>query len=125
LADLDRVYGIKPGVDTAWNMIPFSFVADYFANMGDVLHNVDAFSKDGLVMPYGYVMRHRIVEYNVQHLYSLTDENGVFRNRMASSRISYETKQRLPANPFGFGLDTDGLSVRQGSILAALGINRK
>jgi hypothetical protein len=34
------------------------------------------------------------------------------------------TKIRYPATPYGFGIAEDGLSPKQWSILAALGINR-
>jgi hypothetical protein len=48
---------------------------------------------------------------------------GSVRNYTASSNRVYTIKQRRAANPFGFGLTDDDLSLRQKSILAALGIS--
>lgn len=124
LAHYERLYGVIPGLETAWNVIPYSFVADYFANTGDMLHNMDRFAKDGLVMPYGYVMStNKTVVHQVWR--GSMYVNGVPRELVLSGSITYTTKQRRRANPFGFGLTEGDLSLRQVSILAALGLNRR
>ena len=123
IAELDKLYGVKLNVDTAWELLPFSWLVDYKTNVGAVLSNLSAFSSDGLVMPYGYVMctTRRTNEY----LWSgeLRDENGAWRFTSLFARDHQVTKQRLPANPFGFGINPGDLSGRQLSILAALGIS--
>lgn len=40
LIKLDR-YGLFPGLYNIWDMIPFSFIADWFSNLGDVLQDID------------------------------------------------------------------------------------
>lgn len=123
VAELDYLYGIKPGVDTAWQLTGFSRLADYFANIGDVMSNLNSFSSDGLVMPYGYVMReqHKTVEETwTGNMYV----DGSIVPRTVTSAVSYVTHQRRLANPFGFGLTDGALSGRQQSILVALGISR-
>lgn len=124
IRELDAVYGVKPGIDTAWELIPFSFVADYFANMGDVLSNVNAFASDGLVMKYGYMMakqvKHVIVSWEGQVCI-----NGTWVSRRLDATLVATTLQRRKANPFGFGVSDESLTPRQLSILAALGLNRR
>jgi hypothetical protein len=34
-------YGLFPGLYNLWDMIPFSFIADWFANLGDELQDID------------------------------------------------------------------------------------
>lgn len=124
LAELDSVYGVKPGIDTGWELIPFSFVADYFVNAGDVLSNMNAFASDGLVMPYGYMM----ITQKVETEYTLRRQCYIDNSlvwRTFRGKVVKTTKQRRRANPFGFGVSDNDLSLRQMSILAALGMSRK
>lgn len=123
VAELDYLYGIQPGVDTAWELTGFSWLADYFANIGDVMSNLNSFSADGLVMPYGYVMRKQTKTVQ-EHWLGVVYTGGVPRTVVVENSYEYVTHQRRLANPFGFGLTTDGLSSRQQSILVALGISR-
>jgi hypothetical protein len=123
LSEVDRVYGVRPGSETAWNLIPLSFVADYWGNTGDVLGNLDAYAQDGLVMPYGYVTSEDTTEFafagSVRAVY-----DNVVRNYPISGGLEITTRERQAANPFGFGVTWGSLSPRRLSILAALGITR-
>lgn len=123
LAELEYLYGIKPGIDTAWELVPLSFVADYFVNIGDVLGNLNAFAFDGLVMPYGYMMISQKREVEVTSTWNVY-LNSVLTPVTVRGKITYVTKQRRRANPYGFGVSDNDLSLRQMSILAALGISR-
>lgn len=125
LAQMQRLYGVKPGSETAWNVLPYSFLVDYFANIGDVAHNLDRFARDGLVMPYGYVMCKEIRTDHHTWKGQITDSAGVWRDEFLSGTITRTRLRRRVASPFGFGLNTQDLSPRQLSIMAALGLNRK
>jgi len=102
------VFGLDLSLEVGWNLLPFSWLADWVSNIGDITHNLTRFSQDGLVMKYGYVMCHTINTYEYTY---------------GPSRwtISNEVKQRARANPFGFGIVPANLSDRQWAILAALG----
>jgi hypothetical protein len=127
ISELDALYGVRPGIDTAWNAVPFSWLADYFGNTGDVLKNITAFAQDGLVLKYGYIT-------------TVTEDVGTFvwdypvrrqgdRNAWSSAsgtcQLSIKTISRWPANPFGFGAAPGSLSDRQLAIVAALGLSLK
>lgn len=122
VAELDHLYGVRPGIDTAWELTGYSWLVDYFSNVGDVMKNLTAFQQDGLVMPYGYVM----AESHTVHEETWTGPMrfDTWVDTTITSKKTYVTHQRRLANPFGFGLEFDGLSGRQLSILAALGISR-
>lgn len=121
LRELDFLYGVVPGVDTAWELLPWSWLVDYFTNVGDVLSNLNAFTLDGLIMPYGYIMSRQIVEteYTWEGLLNINDS---FVSRKLSAVLRRTTLQRRPATPFGFGASLD-LTSRQLANLAALGIS--
>lgn len=124
LAEMEYLYGVKPGIDTAWELVPFSFVADYFTNMGDVLGNLNAFIADGLVMPYAYVTERILYEWDVTS--SMLYYPAVYGSpelSRSSNTLKLEYVRRQAANPFGFGVDFSDLTLRQFSILAALGIS--
>lgn len=90
--------------------------------MGDVMNNISLFTNDGLVMRYGYVMEHRRVE-NHYRLYGIRLA-GMQEDLRLEQKFGRETKARVRASPFGFGLSFDGFTPRQMAILAALGITR-
>jgi hypothetical protein len=96
---------------------------DWFANVGDVISNLQDSANRGLVMRYGYLMEHTIVKDTYAPI-----QKRVFLSPVEiDSTISFvtETKKRIRANPFGFGVSWSGLSPYQLSIAAALGITKK
>lgn len=116
-----RVYGVKLTPDVAWNLAPWSWAADWFANTGDVLKNVSLLASDGLVMRYGYLMYRETVTDTYTH-------TGVsFQDKPTGTiSCSFTTtyKRRVKAHPYGFGVTDASLNARQIAILAALGLTK-
>jgi hypothetical protein len=123
LAELDYLYGVKPGVDTLWELMPWSWLIDYQSNAGDVIKNLNAFSADGLIMPYAYIMSETKVEKSFAQNIHWLDKN-VWQYQDIYAEVTTVTQQRRPATPFGFGFQWGDLQPRQIAILAALGISR-
>lgn len=123
--ELDKKYGVKVGVDTAWELLPFSWLVDYATSAGSAIGNISKFGADGLVMSYGYMMGESITTTNYDwNGYYHYNSGGNYTNGFAlSSAVVKTTKQRVPASPFGFGILPGGLSDRQLSIIAALGLS--
>lgn len=121
-AEARKLYGLTIDPEVLWNLTPWSWAADWFANTGDIMSNVSDAITDGLVVKYGYMMEHTIVcdTYSVSGLHS---GNGVALPPI-ETRLFTETKKRVEATPYGFGLNWDGFSTYQKSILAALGISK-
>lgn len=124
LQELDHVYGIIPGVATAWELVPYSFVADYFANLGEVLSNVDTFVEDGLVMPFGYIMHQRKTEADISWIGPIWAGDRLVTTEL-TAHIEIDVRQRRAATPFGFGFSWGDVTLRQLSILASLGLSGK
>lgn len=118
----DRL-GLELTPETLWNLTPWSWAVDWFTNAGDVLSNYSAWAKYGLILHYGYIMEHVKVSrtYSRTNVRSMPDEKPV---RLPSTTLVTETKRRLKANPFGFGVTFEGLSDLQLAILASLGMTR-
>ncbi len=120
-AEAELGFGLSLTPETFWNLAPWSWAIDWFSNTGDVIANISAFNRYGLIMPYGYMMEHTINKYT----YSSPG------SRLRGLKIGppdliliCETKKRRKANPFGFGVQWSGLNPFQLSILSALGLSR-
>lgn len=116
----DYLYGLMPDLELIWNLLPWSWALDWFTNVGDVVHNINAFKSQGLVMQYGYVMYQQALDQN----YTIVPGSGVTGGRPARHHAIVHVKQRRKANPYGFGVDDLSLNGAQLGILAALGLSR-
>lgn len=117
----DLLLGTDLTPELLWNIGPWSWLADWVFNTGDVISNISDFLTGELVMRYGYVMETTKVSDTYTHFPSAP--TGSVKS-VTSLTFVTETKKRRPANPFGFGLSWSGLSPFQQAILAALGITR-
>jgi hypothetical protein len=111
----NKVLGTRVTLSTAWNLLPFSWLADYVSDTGAIMTNISALGSDGLVLQYGYVMCHRRMECFYEGL------SGPIQG--ASLTSVKETKQRIGASPYGFNLDLD-LTERQSAVVVALGLTK-
>jgi len=114
--NLIHLYGARVNPTLLWRHTPFTFLADWFVNIGPVFDNWDS-AEDNLVAKYAYVMREvglRLINETSVHLHS-----GPVNCRWA---VKHRSKHRAEANPFGFGPSSQVLSGSQYAIMAALGI---
>ena len=118
---LSKLAGTRFGIDTLWELTPWSWALDWVANIGDVARNLAAFANDGLVLHYAYVMYHQ-TEVQTTTLRARSKADGSIMTTSAS--LHKELKMRHRATPFGFGLTLTGFSTRQLAIVAALGLSR-
>lgn len=112
-------FGLDPktviSLDTVWNTLPFSWLVDWFVNLGDLVSNFTAFQQHGLQLDYGYMSAY--VERRFTALWELTKFGSKISGITTLSGVYH---RRIRATPFGFGSTFDGLSPAQTSILAAL-----
>lgn len=118
----DKLLGLRLDLETLWNLAPWSWLIDWFATIGDAINVADALSADGLFMHYGYLMRHverrKTLTIPLWH----TLDGHVFTDLTITG--VRERKQRIRANPYGFGLKMSDLTTSQGFILGAYGLTR-
>jgi len=117
-----KLLGLSLTPDVVWNLTPWSWAVDWFSNVGDVLSNITDALTDSLVMGYGYMMENTVQ----RRTYTYAGPTGAKTRgaRPAVVRFEVNSKQRVQANPYGFGLTWNSLSPFQLSILAALGITK-
>jgi hypothetical protein len=114
-----KLFGGSITPSLLWELTPWSWLVDWFTNVGDVIANMDTGLADNLAAKYAYVMCTRRSTYQVQ---STLDMNcGSLQNTWSFSNVG---KSRVGAHPFGVDLTIGDISLRQWSILSALGITR-
>lgn len=119
----NHLLGLQLSPDVIYDLTPFSWLMDWVADFGTVLDNAVATGTDHCVTKYAYNM----VEDNfttstlVSGVRSL---DGDSLPAFVAGDTTLTRKCRDRATPFGFGVDTAGLTSFQWSILAALGLSR-
>lgn len=124
LAEADKLYGVKLTPEVLWNLAPWSWAADWFANTGDVLNNLSQFSQNDIAMRYGYIMQEVKTSVRVTSVQPLKEWSGRVVEHHSTRTYTYTSKVRYPASPFGFGLAFSDFTPRQLAITAALGLSR-
>lgn len=120
---LMRQYGLDPSsinsTNTYWNLLPFSWLLDWFVNIGDLMASVTAFQQQGLKLDYGYMSALQVNRFSADFSFKVGTSTYV-----SSASLTGIRKRRIRATPFGFGTTFTGLSQVQLSLLAALATSR-
>jgi hypothetical protein len=106
---------------TLWNITPWTWLIDWFADVGSAISISDSMVQHGLVLRYGYLMR-RQTSTNELTLTNIALPRGV--KRTVTKTFSHVVKERWRSTPYGFGLDPAGFSPEQIAILISLGLSR-
>jgi hypothetical protein len=123
------LFGAVPTPEAVWSVLPWSWIIDWFTNIGDVISNLSPNAVDNLAAKYAYVMTHTNVKTEWTCSTSFTGSTNP-NNKIPSGSYStsttrtVETKFRCSGSPFGLGVNYSALSAYQVSILAALGLSR-
>jgi hypothetical protein len=124
-----KLLGLVPDPGNVYNAIPWTWLIDWFTNVGSVLENVANNMEFHVIADYAYVMAHESYEYTRRAngwyaMGSFVSSPTTTVNLWASTVTRYEWKTRTGANPYGFGVSDSSLTGYQWSILAALGLSR-
>lgn len=123
-----RLFGTAIGPSQLWNLAPWSWAADWFGNVGDVLANIQYLGSDACVLEWGYMMHHQMQQRISSHtLVGRTAGHpqispGQPYNFAVVDTIEYKT--RIVASPYSFALTPAPLTQKQGAIITALGLSK-
>lgn len=119
---LRKMLGFELSPALAWELLPWSWFQDWFANFGDIFENFSNQLYDNLVAKYFFVMRHRRTETQWYQRQPFVVNGGASKSVTVRAFSSVECKERMGASQWGFGGGEDSFSTFQLLILAALGI---
>jgi len=114
-----RLYGIRINPMLVWNITPWTWLADWVANIGDNISNFTSIQQDNMASKYAYIM-----QSTVHNLVNYSKVTTIFGTKNMVWTLGNTVKTRRAASPFGFSVDVPNFSARQWSILAALGFSR-
>jgi hypothetical protein len=120
LQKFNLAFGTSADIDVMWEVTPYSWLVDYFANIGQILANVTDAAQYSQVMKYGYIMH----DLRARRVIRITGAKAKGSNTpldLVTSDVTRRKKTRMSANPYGFGVTMDQLSPQQLAILSALG----
>lgn len=119
-----RLYGLNVTPGVVYNAMPWSWLIDWFSNVGDNIENLDHGVADRLLADYAYLMGEQrdYIKYSAAQAYNGRDGATLVANSTATWGISH--KRRYVASPFGFGLTEDDLTPNQAGILLSLAGSR-
>lgn len=128
---VDKLSGLGADAQTMWNLIPFSFVADWFANTGSFLENRQIIADYNIACEYGYTMNHTSTTltaiatgtFRINNT-SIAVQNAYGRTGGSLSyRKVWETKRRDRCSSYGFYTDFSNLNPQQWGALTAIGLS--
>lgn len=113
------LWGLDLSPAALWELIPWSWLVDWFSNVGDLI-DVSSGSSivENLVAKDAYVMCESFSTLDFETIGYLTPMVTL------NWRGTLSRKNRVKASPFGFNLSEEEFSLRQWSILSALGITK-
>jgi hypothetical protein len=128
------LFGALPTPEVMYQLMPWSWLIDWFANVGDIISNATPNAVDNLTVTYGYVMRHTKTVWtaSAECISPEYAPGGLIPEYLVPALgytfrtfLKKEEKARSgDGNPFGLGFKAGALTSHQLGILAALGISR-
>lgn len=119
-----RIFGLYPSPSVVYNAMPWTWLLDWFVNIGDMLENMEAGVADRLAADYFYVMRARGGRQENTCTSTFVRESGELVSVSGTSVAEWSHKVRSVGDPFGWNTPENNLSGMQLSILGALGLSR-
>lgn len=124
-----KLFGVELTPSLVYELVPWSWLADWFGNFGDVVSNYTSITTENMVAKYAYVMRHKhttvTCSASITGRFTEWLKPPTYTTQYVQSEVSTETKTRAVANPFGFDAHLADFTSYQLSILGALGLSRQ
>jgi hypothetical protein len=118
------IYGLNPSPSVVYNAIPWTWLADWFFNAGDVIENLETGVADRCAADYFYIMRERWKRVKQFAKFGFKRRSGEIVSFSGTSQSNGSHKSRILGDPFGFNTNENSLNGMQLSILGALGMSR-
>jgi len=123
------LFGVLPTPALLWEVLPWSWLIDWFTNVGDIYSNISPNAVDNLVTLYSYTMKN-VKTYESWHAHVHHSAGTAVWSHPGcdagfASYLSEETKLRFPGgSPFTLNTKLADFSPYQLGVLAALGLSR-
>jgi hypothetical protein len=118
--------GLDASASVAWEVTRFSWMVDWFYDVGGLLSYQESVASDSLVasraglvyeIKLDCVMRHNLFKANTYYTFKSVD------GKPWVTTLSFRDQTRLKGNPYNMGVNWGSLSQKQWFILGALGLS--
>lgn len=116
---LVTVYGLRVNPSVIWKLTPWSWLIDWFTNIGSIIDRATAWSQDSVVSRWMFLMKQ--TTSSLDHVVTVHWKSG--SRTMAWTNKQSSKLREGASSSYGFSL-ANPLTGRQIAILAALGISR-
>ncbi len=127
---LDRaieLLGLELTPEVLWQLTPWTWLIDWFSNIGTVIGNLTTLGLSNTILQYAYSTARwkTSVSVNAKPQQLISSGTGI-RSFTGTYAWHWQNdyKVRIAASPFGFDVGLDSLSAYQWTILTALGLAR-
>lgn len=120
-----KLFGPGLTFEDIWQLTPWSWLSDWFFDIQSTISAHQRYQDESLVLNYGYLMSE--TEYKASQISSIivSESYKTTIPTTISSTVKSLRKERLRANPYGFGIKTpEALNGFQSAIIAAIGLSR-
>lgn len=121
---IKTLMGLDITPSLAWEIMPWSWLVDWFSNVGDVVSNMTENAAENLVADYAFIMRERKLSQRTYSRFTLAKRWGGIQPAFSMHSLEQIEQYRDRAHPYGFSADWSSLSASQLSILGSLGITK-
>jgi hypothetical protein len=120
-----RILGSNtPSPKDVWNAMPWTWLTDWFVDVGGMLESMDTDIADRVAADYIYIMRELQVAASRECIGYFRHDAGDYFYASATSHATATIKCRDRGTPFGWNVSAGSLSLTQWSILGALGLSK-
>lgn len=112
---------------TLWELSPFSWLVDWFSDIGGAVQSMEAAVNNRILSTYCYAMEstEMVLDQSVAAIRPAQSSNRYFGKNFWQGESSYTRKRRIRANPFGFeGSSSTRPTGGKAAILIALGLTK-
>jgi len=121
---LQNMLGLRISPKLLWDLVPWSWMADWFLDLDDILAKADDSQFGQLVTKDAYAMGRAIMNDMVDYKFKVSSSSGS-RTIYGTAAFPLVRQKRVRGTPFGFGVHSSDLSPWKVSILAALGLSMR
>lgn len=120
-----RMLGSRVTPSVAWNLMPWTFLVDYFSTLGKAVENLGPGVEEQLYTEYCYITYREDIVYTDTRTVSTQSNIGgnPIQNEAKCTYIeASRLRMRISADPFAFRFIGGGPSLKQSAIIAALAL---
>jgi len=127
LDKLRVLLGLELTPEVLWDLTPWSWLLDWFGNIGSVIENLSSIHMSNIILNYSYATFRREAVSGAWSKPALSTSTTSGIQSLSGNFIQEYTmvqKVRLKASPYGFGTALSSLDAGKWAILVALGLAR-